>query len=84
MQEMMSYFNVLGPRVLDRIFRDVYCTRIITQYKYMFKIDIKIIQLLFHIKDLCTTTTSGDVLGFGRRKCNVIFLFAMPRNKGMT
>jgi hypothetical protein len=51
--------------VLDRVVGELHDTFIVTKQWNILEFDSKVIQSGLHLKDLCTTTTSGYIFGFG-------------------
>jgi len=75
MNEVMSDFNMFSSRVLNKIFRYVDGTRIVTVYGEMFFTNTIIKKKFLHPKELSAATTSSIVfcLSNGKRD-GVLFL----------
>ena len=73
--EVMLDLNVFSPRVLNRIFRDVDGTDIVTIYSEMLLIDTIVKKKFLHPKKLDTTVTSSNVFSLSsRERDGVLFL----------
>ena len=64
--EIISIFNIFGPRMLNWIFSKIYSTSVITSYGSFIKFDTKIFELLLNPQDLSTTTSGSYIFGFSR------------------
>jgi hypothetical protein len=63
--EMVANINVLCSCMLNRVVGELDDTFIVTKQRNIPELDSKVIQSGLHPKNLCTTTTCGDVFGFG-------------------
>lgn len=59
--KMMLYLYMISSRMYNKIFGQVDCTRVITSQSNVIKEDTKVLQLLFHPKDLSTTTIGNNI-----------------------
>ena len=75
MNEVMSDLNVFGPRVLNRIFRDIDGTSIVIIDSKMFLTNTIIKKKFLHPKKLGVVATNNNVfnLNYGERD-RVLFL----------
>ena len=61
-KKVISNLNVLRPRVLYRVLRDLDGTLIVAQQWHFLQIDAVVLESLLHPEELCATSTSGNVL----------------------
>jgi hypothetical protein len=62
--EMVANINVFCSCMLNWIVGEPDSTLIITQQCHILELDTKVIQCGLYPKNLCTTTTDGNVFGF--------------------
>ena len=79
--EVISNLYVLSLRMLNRVFRDINSTRVITISNHDILGYPIISQKLFHPKKLWATTSSNNIFCFCNRQRHKILLFTHPSNK---
>ena len=77
----MKNINMIGPRVLNKILKNIYGTSFITIYHQNILKNIIILKHLFHPKYLNGTISNSNVFSlYGRQRYRVL-LFSIPRNQ---
>ena len=67
MKKMMTNLNVLCPRVLNWVVRNLDGTLIVTEERHILHIDVLVLESLLHPQQLSTARTSSNVLSFSSR-----------------
>ena len=78
MNEVMSDLNVFGPRVLNRIFRDIDGTSIVTIDSKIFLTNTIIKKKFLHPKKLGVVATSSNVFSLSYGERDRILLLTHP------
>ena len=76
--EVMSDLNMFGPRVLNKIFRDIDDTGIVTIDSEMFLTDNIINEEFWHPKKFGATVTSNNVFSLSSGERERVLLLAYP------
>ena len=77
----MSDLNIFGPRVLNKIFRDIDDTGIITIDSEMFLIDTIVNEEFLYRKKFGATVTSNNVFSLSSGERDEVLFLAHPQNK---
>ena len=79
--EVMSDLNMFGPRMLNKIFRDIDDTSIVTIDSEMFLTDNIINEEFWHPKKFGATVTNNNVFSLSSGERDGVLFLAHPRNK---
>ena len=77
-KKVMSNFNIFCLRMLNRIFRNLDDTGIVTIYGEMFLTNTIIKKKFLHLKELSVATTNNNVFCLNSGGRDEIFLFTHP------
>jgi len=75
---MVLDLNVLGLRVQNWIFSEIYSTGIVTFHRNVIKVDAIILKLNFNPDGLGTAAASSYIFCLGSGKSNTSLLFGVP------